>query len=353
MKIGILTLHNADNYGAVLQSYALQETLEALCPDDEVRVVDYRNPVIERSYRIIGPRRRPLGNVTQFLYAPALMRKRRQFGKFREEFLHVGTSLFDGYDVTVFGSDQIWNAELTGGDLSYFGKGFSGAKIAYAASDGGEIGSTDDEIQGLLRGFSAVSCREKSLSEKIRAMTGRGDIQTACDPVFLRSKRQWQEFARLPEERGYVLAYKVSENARFDSEAEFLGGRLGKRVVQVVYVRSLKKMFCRRQKFMECLSPQQFVGLFASADFVLTTSFHGTAFSLIFERPFFVLEIGSRSERITDLLDRMGIQGRYGGSARTLSQESLLHMMPTEKRLAEYREESMCFLKRILGKNAS
>ena len=353
MKIGILTFHNADNYGAVLQCYALQETLKTLYPDDEVRVVDYRNLAIERSYRILGLRRRPLGNVTQFLYAPALMRKHRQFGKFRTSFLDVGTARFDDYDVILFGSDQIWNAELTGSDLSYFGKGFFGTKIAYAASDGGEIGSTDDEIQGLLRGFSAVSCREKSLSKKICAMTGRGDIQIVCDPVFLRSKRQWQEFSQLPEERGYVLAYKISEHPQFDSEAEFLGRQLGKQVVQVVYVRSLKKMFCRRQKFIECLSPQQFVGLFDSADFVLTTSFHGTAFSLIFEKPFFVLAFDGRSERITDWLSRLGLQGRYGESARTLSQESLLLMEPTEKRLTEYREESMCFLKCILGKNAS
>ena len=345
MKIGILTFHNADNYGAVLQCYALQETLKSLCPDDEVRVVDYRNPAIERSYRILGLRRRPLGNVTQFLYAPALIKKRRQFGKFRTSFLDVGTARFDGYDVIVFGSDQIWNAELTGDDLSYFGKGFSKTKIAYAASDGGVISGTDDEIRELLRGFSAVSCREKYLSQKICAMTGRGDVLTVCDPVFLHSKQQWQEFARLPEGHGYVLAYKIAENARFDSEAESLGRRFGKQVVQVVYVRSLKKMFCRRQKYMECLSPQQFVGMFASADFVLTTSFHGTAFSVIFEKPFFVLAIGSRSERITDLLGRLGLQGRYGRSAKELPQESRLYTEPTEKRLAEYQEESMCFLK--------
>ena len=344
MRIGILTFHNADNYGAVLQCYALQETLKSFCPDDEVRVVDYRNPVIERSYRILGLRRRLLGNVTQFLYAPALIKKRRQFCRFRTDFLDIGTARFDGYDVIVFGSDQIWSAELTGDYLSYFGKGFSKTKIAYAASDGGEISGADDETRELLREFSAVSCREKYLSQKICAMMGRGDVPTVCDPVFLRPRRQWQEFARLPEEHGYVLAYKIAENMRFDSEAEFLGRRLGKRVVQVVYVRSLKKIFCRRQRYMECLTPQQFVGMFASADFVLTTSFHGTAFSVIFGKPFFVLAISIRSERITDLLGRLGLQGRYGRSAKELPQESLLHMMPTEKRLAEYREESMCFL---------
>lgn len=352
MRIGILTFHNADNYGAVLQCYALQEMLKILCPNDEVRVIDYKNSLVERSYRVLGLRRRPLINITQFLYAHAMMRKRRQFGKFREEFLNIGAARFNEYDAIIFGSDQIWNAEITGGDLSYFGKGFQGTKIAYAASDGGEISSADDETRGLLSGFLAISCREKSLSQRICAITGRDDIQTVCDPVFLRTRQQWQEFARMPEERGYVLAYKVSESVRFDSEAEFLGRQFGKQVVQIVYVRSLKKMFCRRQKFMECLSPQQFVGLFALADFVLTTSFHGTAFSLIFGKPFFVLAIGSRSERITDLLDRLGLRGRYGGSARTLSQESLLLMEPTEKNLIEYKEESMCFLKRILG-NAS
>ena len=72
LKIGILTFHNADNYGAVLQCYALQEALKKNFPQFDVSVVDYRNTEIEKSYKIIQRRKKTLGNFTQFLYFPKL-----------------------------------------------------------------------------------------------------------------------------------------------------------------------------------------------------------------------------------------------------------------------------------------
>lgn len=342
LRIGILTFHNADNYGAVLQCYALQETLRSLRPDDEVCVIDYRNPLIEKSYRVLGLRRSVLENISQILYVPSQLKKRRRFSSFRGEFLSVGSPDPNDCDVVFYGSDQIWNPELTGDDLAYFGANFRGTKIAYGASDGGEIKITE-EVKKMLGDFNSISCREKSLSEKVSERLGK-IVPTVCDPVFLLSKDEWLKIAVKPHEQNYILAYKISENIGFDDEVERTASRLGKPIVQIVYVRSLRKLICRTQKIKECLSPQQFVGLFASADFVLTTSFHGTAFSIIFEKPFFVLAFGSGSERITDLLNSLDLQGRYGRSVQNLSYDSLLLMEPPEKKLSEFQEESRSFM---------
>lgn len=307
MKIGILTFHNADNYGAVLQCYALQEKLKELYPDDEVFVIDYKCHKIVNSYVPRFNIKRPW----KILTLPKIKKKVKIFQKFRETYFHLGTDDFSFYDVIYYGSDQIWNSALTGHDLIFFGKDYSGKKIAYAASDGGEM-NYDTEVCELLNQFSIISCREKTLTDKLQNSDIKSPLTTVCDPVFLLSKEQWMKIAELPKVEKYVLAYKVSDNPNFDTEAEKLGKRLGKKIIQIVYVKSLQKFFYYGQNFVEGISPEQFVGYFAKADFVLTTSFHGTAFSVIFDKPFFVLSFNKRSERITDLLSVLKIKDRYG-----------------------------------------
>ena len=294
MKIGILTFHNADNYGAVLQCYALQEHLKKQYPNDEVYVIDYKNALIEHSYRVLGLRRSLFGNFTQFFYLPIALKKRKHFKDFKNKYLNLGTSDLSAYDVIYYGSDQIWNTSLTNVDLTFFGKGFNGKKIAYGASDGGEM-EFSDEIKDLLNSFESISVHVSAVS----------------DPVFFLSKEDWLKIAVLPKERNYVLAYKISDRPDFDEQAEKLGKQLGKKVIQIVYVKSLRKLFYRKQHFAEAISPEQFVGYFANADYVITTSFHGTAFSILFEKPFYVLSFEKRSERIMELLKLYHFENRH------------------------------------------
>lgn len=311
MKIGILTFHNADNYGAVLQCYALQEVLKRKFPNDDVSVVDYRNKKIEKSKKVIQLRKKIISNVTQFIYVPSLIKKSRMFDEFRQRVLDLDSDSLSEYDAIFYGSDQIWNFELTGSDLVYLGKGFSGIKIAYAASDGGGLVDSKAEVEDLLLKFNEISCREKSLTQKIIALTSRHDIKTVCDPVFLISKIDWLKIAVLPKEHNYILAYKVGENPDFDREVEKVSRYLGKPVIQIVYQKSIRKLFYQKPSIVKNVVVEKFLGYFANADLVLTTSFHGTAFSLIFEKTFYVLKIKKRSERITDLLAKVGCRSRY------------------------------------------
>lgn len=309
MKIGILTFHNADNYGAVLQCYALQETLKKQYPNDDIYVIDYKSPKIVNSYI---PKIKIHKPWTIWSYYKA-KKKMSKFSDFRKKFFSLGTDNLSQYDIIYYGSDQIWNPNLTDNDLIYFGKGFLGKKIAYAASDGGEINLTPTVIE-LLNTFSFISCREKSLTEKLQNINIKLPIKTICDPVFLLSKEEWLKIAQLPQESNYVLAYKIGENLQFDNEAEKLGHNLGKKVIQIVYVRSLRKYYHRIQNYVEGISPEEFVGYFVNADFVLTTSFHGTAFSIIFEKPFYVLYFDKRNDRVVDLLDALKIKDRFVSS---------------------------------------
>ena len=311
MKIGILTFHNADNFGAVLQCYALQEQIKKQYPSDEIFVIDYKNALIEHSYKVLAIRKSLLGNFTQFFYLPIALKKRKHFKDFKNKYLNLGTSDLSAYDVIYYGSDQIWNTSLTNGDLTFFGKGFNGKKIAYGASDGGEM-EFSDEIKDLLNSFEYITCRETSLAEKIKKLGVSVPVSAVSDPVFFLSKEDWLKIAVLPKERNYVLAYKISDRPDFDEQTEKLGEQLGKKVIQIVYVKSLRKLFYKKQHFAESISPEQFVGYFANADYVITTSFHGTAFSILFEKPFYVLSFKKRSERITELLNnKYNFENRY------------------------------------------
>ena len=333
MRIGILTFHNADNYGAVLQCYALQEKLKNYYTEDnKISIIDYKCPEIENAYiprfKIFKP-----WNILWYLKAK---RKRRKFQEFREKHLDIGSCDFSQYDVIYYGSDQIWNPKLTNCDLKFWGEGFSGKKIAYAASDGGEL-VLSEKTKILLNSFSKISCREEILTEKLQNSNISIPIETVCDPVFLLSKDEWLKFAEMPIEENYILAYKISENLKFDAEVEKLGRRLKKKVVQITYVKGWRKYFCTRQKFVDDISPEQFVGYFVKADFVMTTSFHGTAFSIIFNKPFFVMSLTKRSERITNVLSILNIADRYGSEYHENSNEV--------KGLEEYREKALEFLK--------
>lgn len=317
LRIGILTFHYAQNYGAVLQCYALQKKLEKYFPNAEIFVINYKNQKIVQDYALFQIEnknfyRKHRSLIASLVYFPQRAKCSRNFKIFTNNYLKIGTSDLSEYDAIFYGSDQIWNPNITGGvDHVYFGQGFGNAKIAYGASDGGKLKVTS-EIKRLLQKFSALSVREKSIAEKFAGLGIRTSI--VCDPVFLLSVDEWRKVAVLPHEKNYVFAYKVSENPFFDAEAEKIGKKLKKKVIQVVYVKHRRKFFCKSQKIIQGISPFEFIGYIAAADFVLTTSFHGTAFSILFNRPFCALEIDSGSERITELLEAIGLEKRYDKS---------------------------------------
>lgn len=357
-RIGILTFHNAENYGAMLQAYALKQHLEKENPSAAVGILDYRNPHIELSYKYFKPwsffkhkgAAKILAVLLQLYYLPGKMKVKKCFRAFTEEYLKPAGGDFDSYDWMVYGSDQIWNPTLTGGDGTYMGKGFSGRKISYGASDGGEL-QVNPEIVKLLEDFDSISCRETSLTRRLGQCISHKPLATVCDPVFLLSKEAWLAFAKSPKETDYVLIYKVAENPVLDKEAERFARHHKKKVIQIVYVRSVRKFFCRAQKFVQAITPNEFVGYFAHADLVFTTSFHGTAFSILLERDFYTLQFGHRAERVTDLLDELGLSARFvrtvpGAEAR---EGHGIHYKSVAPKLAAYRDKSIEFLKRSLG----
>ena len=148
--------------------------------------------------------------------------------------------------------------------------------------------------------------REENLAASLRPKT-RLEIETVVDPTLLVDKSVWEKTAEPPPVDGkYVLVYQVSHNPAADAYARDLAAQLGAKVVSVWAGYSLRRGMLRTE------TPEQFVGWFKNAACVVSTSFHGTAFSLIFGRPLYYVGSGQPGEnRPKQILRALGLESRY------------------------------------------
>lgn len=320
MKIGILTFHSAHNYGAMLQCYALQEVLKHMGHD--VEVIDYRPDYRLRPHQVFDIHRfKPLPIIKQIAFKIITLKDRairnRKFENFMRNYLalsdRVAKNLIpDSYDIYVMGSDQIWNPKITQGfDPVFFGCfGFPKAKriyISYAASME-QLELNDDEKEfchKALNNFDAISVREKVLANLLQPLTSK-KVEIVLDPTLLLDTQNWEEIAKLPKiKEKYVLVYQIRVKKNIVQIANEIARQINAIVIQVTV-----SPYHNRRK-LQHESPTQFLGLMQHAACVVTTSFHGTAFSVIFNRPFYYVELGDGCDsRAKSLLSDIGLANR-------------------------------------------
>ena len=307
-KAGIITFHNAENYGAALQTYALMKTLQALGCDCEV--IDYRNRGVFKR------------NVIKTLYYALTLqgplRNRRAYRDFRQNYLHLSDRAYhslaefeadaDRYDYLFFGSDQIWNPDLSNGfDPLYFGQFSTPArKIAYAASVGKDTLTAEERqaINELIKGFDAVAVREETLLPILE-----GDIECVVDPCMLLSADTWDQVAgHINMDEGYILVYQLFPNKNILQAALQCAQAEGKRIALI----SPYVSFHRPDQVTRLgrISPNDFLAYYRQADLVLSDSFHGTLFSILYHKPFYTLLPAEKTGRITSLLAKLNLSER-------------------------------------------
>ncbi len=325
MKIGILTFHCAHNYGAVLQCYALQETLKQMGHD--VEVIDYRPEYLLAPYRRFDVHRfisrNPLKMakkcVTEIVLANKRIIRYDSFNRFITKELRLsekteGKSIPQKYDVYVMGSDQIWNPKITNGfDPVYFGDfGFpkdNKKYVAYAASMGAT--SLEDDAKAFymkaLKSFDSVSVREIQLAALLQPLTDK-KVEIVLDPTLLVDRNLWSGITKTHRiKEKYVLVYQV----RYDSNTLRIAYDIAKEIGAVVV--EITAFFNPRLKKnrLQCASPEEFIGWIGNASCVVTTSFHGTAFSVIFNKPFYCIALGDNGDsRSASLLKNIGLEDR-------------------------------------------
>lgn len=331
MKIGILTYHRAHNYGAVLQAYALKTYLTDL--GHTVKFIDYWPISHEKIYRLWNTDlyRNKSCVIKMKLFISFLLlffkkiKRINRFNAFIRSYLGVGKIIRHrllapdidlDVDLLVYGSDQIWRNWITkqqyiGFDPTYFGYNVDSSipKIAYAASMG-IINYNDEELIFLkeaIHNFSTVLVRERLLSNLLKNFDCKADI--VCDPVFLLSKHKWNSI--LPQERYLLDEYVVYYRLLPSVKAEKLAVDIAKRNNCKLLVITASVAFTRNRNEKQTLSPLEFIQMIRDAKVVIATSFHGTAFSLIFEKQFYTLGLGTNSDRVLTLLKNVALEDRY------------------------------------------
>lgn len=375
MKIGILTFHNAHNYGAVLQAYALRTKLRTMGFD--TYIINYRNQKIENSYKekLQVPREK------FSLYHPRMMLinlkitikryldvrcaqpywKHRVFAfeRFINEVLlegnckNISKESLKNLEIDVFicGSDQIWTSYLTGGlDEVYFLDFETKAKkVVYGASRFGIEFSGDEEnfFESKLMNLYAISVREKSLAEKLSNICGR-HIETVLDPTLLLTKEDYfciEEKINITED--YVLAYFLVEDEMLMKCAEKVAELLRIKLIEIHYYKQrYKKDIQKKRKQIADCGPGQFLAYIKKARYVLTNSFHGVVFSVIYHKKFYA--VYNEDNRKDDLLNQLQLQERHIFAETKIDISSDIDYFSSDKKLYEMRKKSILFLKNAL-----
>lgn len=316
-KIGIITFHRADNYGAVLQAAALQRAI--IWMEYRCEILDYDARIISKNYDVIL-KTSVVQTLKSLLEYKERKHRKQVFDAFRNKQMLFSPPIdkenleiiADKYDKIITGSDQVWNYNLTASDGAYFLDFVQNShkKLSYAASFGmGEIPVNKFAwYKDKLADFGHISVREKTGVELVKKITGNNAINDV-DPVFLLSSSDWvQIMSARPTEKNYVLAYMCDEISA--SYAKKIADEKGLDLVNIVYYKSYRHPKLNVGNCRIDVSPDGFLSYIYYADYVVTGSFHATAFSIIFNKKFIVSVPDNVGSRITDLLDMTELKGR-------------------------------------------
>lgn len=355
-KVAIATFHSAHNYGAVLQTYALYKTMEKL--GNNVYLLDYSPKNIRKSYTLF-PKLKDCDGVLHFvkswvsLFLDFKRRYKRYiaFDGFLKENFKTIRNDHTIVDSIIVGSDQIWNPTITDGfDQNYFGVSSivqSNNIFSYAASMGISTLTKQDELVfiSLLNNLSNIGVREKELQVYIKELTNK-EVYVNLDPTLLLDKEDWNAITNKSEKRDkYLLVYEVKKHAQTFNVANYLAEKLGLDIIVLTAITSYKIS----KEYQTDKSPEDFLSLFNNADFIVTTSFHGTVFSIINEKNFYTLEFGNDVDmRSKYLLSEVGLLHRMIPELTSSSSGSLYIDYPetlVKEKLDGLREKSINYIK--------
>lgn len=216
------------------------------------------------------------------------------------------------YDTVLYGSDQIWNPDITGGfDSFYYAKNITNPRIVKAgvAVSCGDVSSVNghEEFATYIQNFDYIAAREKSLAEYVNDCGGTAEH--IFDPTFLLTAEEYIQIFGIPmkKEKPYLLVYELQRNPVLVAAAEKVAKEKGLRIKRICGY--LNQTSLNKGGIFDG-GPIDFLQLVANADYVMTNSFHGVAFSLIFRKDFNVLLPKSRTSRITELLTPLSLESR-------------------------------------------
>lgn len=319
MKIGILTYHRTLNYGACLQAVATRIVLEKM--GHEVYYVDYWPEYHQGKYKVFSWNRfknlRFLSKCKYLFNTLRYFRTRKirnaSFHSFLNTYiLPYCRSIEDEYDAIVYGSDQIWRkqSELKAYNPIYFGKNELRTKkhIAYSASMGilPNNGADKEIVRKLVSHMDKIAVREKDLQALLFEL-GYKDVSLTLDPTLLLTASEWNKVVPTEPYTGpqYMLVYGIDKHFFNMQKIKAYADSRGC-IVKVISGTATKK---NTKNFITTAGVEGFLHLLRNAECIFTSSFHGLAFSIIYQKEFFA-SYPNNSNRAETLLDILGLKER-------------------------------------------
>ncbi len=368
MNCGILTFHRAYNYGAVLQCYALTRKLRSLgC---NCQVIDYWPQYFQNEYYVQRPFRwthPPVKTWIRHIRVSKILRSRNSgFESFLQNNIPMTQKTYRSvkelgedtleFDCFLTGSDQVWNDACAKMDPVFF-LDFPGIgekkKYSYAASFGfPQIPEGKREIyQKCLTGYCAYCVREDAGARILKDLLGV-ESMVCCDPTLLLTRQQWDEIASAgTEDSPYILVYYVTRTEKLLAAAAQLAKEKNCKVIALPCNMDIDVLRGNREKAYGFdarpdASPEEFLRLFRDATYVLTNSFHGTVFSILYHKSFAVqieLENGKHNQRAESLLQVTGLEDCILGDGKKISFQ-LPDWETVEQNLTQLRRQAESYL---------
>lgn len=321
-KIAIITLHDVNNYGSVLQTYATQCYFEKLGLD--VVIIDYRRPWETKwGYWFYLSEKKFVGVIRNMIYFPSKIIQLGKFQRFREKYLKLTERSYTSAmelneepivaDYYCTGSDQVWNSGWNAGVITEYFLDFvkNGApKISFAASFGNSAISDKEEkkIKPFLVAYDLITVREKQSVDMLKNKMGLNALEI-LDPTLQMDGEFWKKLCkpeRIVNEK-YVLLIQLNRNYIFDNLAVKFASEKNLKLVRL----------CLRVDQLvlpgKCIlipEVEDYIRLIRDAEFVLTDSFHAVSFCLNLEKQFYVYYPEKYSERLKSILSIMHLSNR-------------------------------------------
>lgn len=378
-KIGTITFQASHNCGSLLQAYALQQTLFSMGYENEI--INFSNKGSREMYAILphlhpfkrGIRGRLKSLMSSLFYYKILKNQSTDYETFIEKYLRLSPKEYrsdeelknENFDYShyIAGSDQVWNICCYDADTAYYLDFVKhGKKIAYAVSTGAtqiaEKATNVNLYKNLIQQFDFLSVREKNAVIQFQKLTNRNDIELLIDPTLLFNQTDWEQHFDLskPIIKGKYIFYYAFHYAPSVNKVVM---EISKRLNMPVYIieaRAWGPRECNKIGLNLCKNsgPNAFLNLMKYASLSLTTSFHGTVFSVIFRKNFWFIDSDMHNpmdDRAATLVEQIGLPDRLV-TGNELLKKNIIQMPDyshTQEKIMQLQSKAKSFLIQALS----
>ncbi len=368
-RLGILAIHNVDNYGAILQSFAFYKYLNKFT---NAKIINYQNPVFSSHLRLIrynglSSLKSCLKDLIRLNFRYRLINKFKNFIKKNLKLTKpvnlsymYSNSFLRNFDALVVSSDQVWNPNITHFDKKLRGDYFLNIntkrklkKFSYGSSFGSRIFDKSEiyKINSYLNNLDLISVREKS-SLKFINKKNLKKTKLVIDPVFLMDNKFWKNKAsekKKPINKNYILVYSVSRSLLIKKAVRDLNKNLN---LKVLTIDPNLLSICEHDKKISDAGLEEFLYYYKNSSFVITDSFHGACFSLIFDKKFLaVISSKKYANRITEFLKYVKCENNiFKKNSYIKNINNYKISKYSKKKIYQFTERSKNYLRNALNK---